>query len=100
MVGALLIFLQILDGVLTATGVGAYGLQAEGNPMLRGLMGLLGAIPALVLTKSACIALIVMLCKQAHSIRWLPLALKGVAGLYTIMAVIPWTLILATEYLG
>jgi hypothetical protein len=99
LIGALLIVLQVLDGVLTATGVGAYGLQAEGNPMLRGLMQLLGAIPALIITKTVCIALIVMLCKQAHSIRWLPLALKGVAGIYTIMAVLPWTLILAHEYL-
>lgn len=100
LIGALLIFLQVLDGVLTASGVGAYGLQAEGNPLLRGLMGLLGAIPALIVTKTACIALIVLLCKQARSIQWLPLALKGVAGIYTIMAVVPWTLILAHEYLG
>jgi uncharacterized membrane protein len=100
LVGSLLILLQILDGILTATGVGTYGLQAEGNPMLRGLMGLVGAIPALIITKAACIGLIVLLCEQARSIHWLPLALKGVAGIYTVMAVLPWSYILAAEYLG
>ncbi len=100
LVGSLLVLLQLLDGILTATGVGTYGLQAEGNPMLRALMELVGAIPALLITKSACIGLIVLLCEQARSIRWLPLALKGVAGIYTVMAVLPWTYILATEYLG
>jgi uncharacterized membrane protein len=100
LVGSLLVLLQILDGILTAAGVGTYGLHAEGNPLLRALMELVGAIPALLITKAACIGLIVLLCEQARSIRWLPLALKGVACIYTVMAVLPWTYILATEYLG
>ncbi len=98
--GALLIVAQILDGALTIGGVSTYGIAAEGNPMLRSLMGLLGLTPAVVVTKIACSALIVLLCSQAHSISWLPRALKGILGVYAILAVIPWSVMLASEYLS
>lgn len=98
--GAMLILAQILDGALTINGVATYGLAAEGNPMLRTLMEVIGLAPAVVLTKLACCALVVVLCYQAHSIAWLPRALKGILGVYTLFAVIPWSVMLATELLN
>lgn len=44
-----LMILQILDGVLTAIGISIYGVEAEGNPILKSLIidfGLLILIPA------------------------------------------------------
>ena len=99
-VGLLLVVLQILDGVLTAAGVNVYGIHAEGNPLLRSLMHLIGFLPAIIITKTVCVGFTVYLCSQAKSIHWLPLALRCVAVLYTVMAVVPWTVILAAEYLG
>jgi hypothetical protein len=65
--GALLIAAQVLDGALTIGGVWTYGTGAEGNPMLRALMELIGLTPAVIVTKLACSALVVVLCQQAHS---------------------------------
>lgn len=96
--GAILVTLQILDGFLTATGVNTFGLHAEGNPLLRHCMEIFGAVPAIVMTKCACIVLIVSLCFQAARVRWVSFALHGVAGLYTLCAIIPWSLILFSEY--
>jgi hypothetical protein len=98
--GGLLILAQILDGALTISGVTTYGTAAEGNPMLRTLMELIGLTPAVVLTKLACSALVIVLCYQAHSIAWLPRALKGILGVYTLFAVIPWSVMLASELLN
>jgi hypothetical protein len=98
--GGLLILAQLLDGALTISGVATYGTAAEGNPMLRTLMELIGLTPAVVLTKLACSALVIVLCYQAHSIAWLPRALKGILGVYTIFAVIPWSVMLASELLN
>lgn len=96
--GAVLIILQILDGVLTLTGVDNYGLYAEGNPLLRGLMGNIGTVPAILATKLMCISLVISLCVQATRAKWISWALHGVAGLYIVCAVIPWTIILTAEY--
>lgn len=100
LLGVVLIVLQILDGILTLTGVDTYGLYAEGNPLLRGLMGNIGAIPAIVITKLMCISLVISLCIQAARAQWIAWALHGIAGLYTVCAIIPWTLILTAEYFG
>lgn len=100
LLGALLILAQILDGALTIGGVATYGTAAEGNPILRSLMELIGLAPAVIVTKLACSGLIVGLCYQAHSIAWLPRALKGILGVYALLAVIPWSVMLASEFLS
>jgi len=100
LLGGLLILAQILDGALTIGGVATYGTAAEGNPMLRSLMELIGLAPAVIVTKLACSALIVALCYQARSIAWLPRALKGILGVYALLAVIPWSVMLASEFLN
>jgi len=99
-IGSLIIFLQLLDGALTAIGISVYGIYAEGNPILRSLMSLIGFIPAIVLTKAICVGFTVYLCSQAKGMHWVSLALRCVAILYAFIAIIPWTLILASEYLS
>lgn len=99
-IAAVLITLQVLDGILTLSGTLTFGLTAEGNPILRELMHLIGLIPALLVTKLGCISLVVALCFQATRIPWLPSALTAVAGVYTVAAILPWSIILFSEYLG
>jgi hypothetical protein len=95
-----LIALQILDGILTLSGMHTFGLAAEGNPLLRGLMGWIGPVAGLVVTKLLCIGVIVGLYSQMAKLAWLPAVLTAVAGLYTVFAVIPWTILLLSEYLA
>jgi hypothetical protein len=99
-IAAVLIALQVLDGILTLSGTLTFGLTAEGNPILRELMHLIGLVPALIVTKLGCISLVVALCYQATRISWLPPALTAVAGVYTVAAILPWSIILVSEYLG
>ena len=98
--GLILATLQILDGVLTALGISIYGSEMEGNALLRSFMDLIGCLPALVVVKSISVAVIAGLCLHAYSVPWLKHALRGVIGLYVIGAVLPWTVILSTEFLG
>lgn len=98
LLGAILITLQIMDGLLTATGVHTYGVSVEGNPLLRQSMEIFGTIPALIVTKLICVCLVIGLCFQAARVRWVSMALHGVAALYAVCAVIPWSIILFTEY--
>ncbi len=95
---AVLVTLQVLDGILTYAGMSTFGLGAEGNPFLRSLMGIVGVFPAIAITKVACIAVIMTLCAQAHRISWLPTALTCVAGIYAVAAVVPWSWLLLAEY--
>lgn len=94
-----LVILQVLDGALTYSGMRTFGLAAEGNPLLRGLMNTMGILPGIALMKMVCIAIVLALCAQAHRISWLPAALTCIAGIYTVAAVLPWSWLLVTEYL-
>jgi hypothetical protein len=100
--GLILASLQILDGLLTGIGVFHFdaGLGMEANAMLRELMSLLGVIPALVLVKTVAVGIVSGLCLYAYSVAWLKPALKGVIALYAVFAVLPWSIILATEFLA
>ena len=94
-----LIALQVLDGFLTTFGVMRFGSSAEGNPLLTYLIQHLGVIPALILAKGLCISLVFFLHSQAQSMRWIKVALVGIAVLYTFTAVLPWSYLLAHELL-
>jgi hypothetical protein len=89
-----LVSFQILDGALTYSGMNTFGLRAEGNPLLRNFMELVGVLPAIALTKLVCIGVVIGLCSQAKKISWLPTALTGIAGVYAIAAILPWSLLL------
>jgi hypothetical protein len=99
LIAAILVTLQILDGLLTYAGMYTFGIAAEGNPLLRGLMNNVGVLPAIAIIKLLCIATVLALCAQAQRISWLPVALTCVAGIYTVAAIIPWSWLLVSEYL-
>jgi hypothetical protein len=97
--GLILVVLQILDGILTAVGMSQFGPHMEGNALLRMLMHQLGYIPAIVLVKTIAIGVVAGLCIYASRVVWLKHALRGAIVLYVTMAVLPWTYLLASEFL-
>ena len=92
--GGILIFLQILDGLLTGVGISQFGIQAEGNILIRSLMDHLGYIPALIAVKGIAIGVICGLCALAGLVAWLATAMRAVIVVYLAAAIIPWTSIL------
>jgi hypothetical protein len=90
----ILVGFQILDGALTYSGMSTFGVRAEGNPLLRNFMELVGVLPAIALTKLICIGVVLGLCSQAQKISWLPKALTGIAGVYAVAAILPWSVLL------
>ena len=98
-IASTLVILQILDGLLTGTGMYYWGIGAEGNPLLKMLMHHIGYVYALLLTKSASIVIILILAKCALTMEWVKNAMKGVAALYIVAAVIPWTYLITLKLL-
>ena len=98
--GVILALLQVLDGLLTGLGMASFGTSMEGNLLLRSLMHAIGWAPAIILVKGASIGIIVFLCGQAGKVSWLKQAMRGVAGLYVVFAIVPWTYILAMQFLA
>lgn len=92
--GLILIALQVLDGFFTGFGVATFGIQMEGNLLLRNLMESVGYVPALIFAKSIAILVISALCVYAKQVRWLKTALNGMIYLYLSFAILPWAVIL------
>ena len=96
--GFLLASLQVFDGFFTSYGVHIWGIQAEGNAVLRSLMHKLGADSALILVKSLTILLVVFLTILAKRQR----VFKNVVGLlsciYLFLAIIPWTFFISRHF--
>lgn len=93
-IGITLVFLQILDGLLTGIGVANFGPTIEANLLIRGLIISLGIVPALLLIKGIAIIIVGTLCTMAHRVHWLASALKFIIVLYLFAAIVPWTLVL------
>lgn len=64
---SLLCLFQILDGLFTFLGVQRFGLEAEGNPIVKYFIVLIGLFPALFLLKSLSAVLILFLGSHASS---------------------------------
>jgi Domain of unknown function (DUF5658) len=94
--GLLIVFLQILDGVLTGLGMAQFGTGMEGNPMLRGLMDAVGFLPAIAVVKGIAIATVTGLCLYADRVWWLRRAFRGVIAVYLIFAIVPWMTLLGS----
>jgi hypothetical protein len=90
---------QICDGVLTGIGVTHFGLEAEGNVLLRQCMEMIGAIPALLILKSLSILATAPMIGYIKHLSWLPLMMKGVIGLYVVFAIVPWCFVICTRIL-
>jgi uncharacterized membrane protein len=95
--GALLLLCQILDGVLTYTGLSMLGLDMEGNEFLRTLMHTYGTAPALLLVKLLAICFVFVLMIQAHSRRWVRPVIAVLIVIYLAAAVLPWIYIISAE---
>jgi len=83
--------LQLIDGGVTLVGAGRGFI--EGNPMVRGMMTSFGPAGGILIAKLAALAFLVFLYRRRQH----PLAEPGlayVAVVYTLMAVLPWTLLL------
>ncbi len=80
---------QCLDGICTYLGVLAFGIGAEANPLVAGLMSYLGHAPGLVSAKVAAAGLGV--CLYVHGVHGVVAML---ATLYFTAAIAPWTLLL------
>jgi len=84
--------LQLADGYMTMLGIGrGYG---EGNPLIRAAMGSVGPVGAILIAKVLALAFLFVLYRRRHH----PIVEPGLAYLavvYTLMAILPWTLLLA-----
>lgn len=89
-IGKLLIILQIMDGLLTYSGVSRFGSEAEGNPLLRSLIEAIGVAPTLLSCKVLAILLVLCLMSLKTPISWLRMTMGGVMLAYALFAVIPW----------
>lgn len=80
---------QCFDGVLTYVGVATFGIAAEANPIVSGMMTHLGHGLGLVGAKAvaALLGICLHLC-EVHA------AVALLTGLYIAVAVAPWTMIL------
>lgn len=89
LVFAAFLLTQILDGILTYAGVSAFGVGAEGNPLLAWLMTSYGEIIALAGAKilSACCGVALYLLAVDRLLAVLTLVYIGAA-------LIPWTIVL------
>jgi hypothetical protein len=96
----ILVALQFADFALTALGVSHFGIEAEGNPLIRGLMYEWGAMPALLGVKLLATLIIYVLYVLARQVSWLRIALRCVIAIYLFAAIIPWTGILIGTLAG
>ncbi len=88
--GLLLALVQVIDGLFTISGISSFGLEAEGNTLVRMLMEQYGVVTAIVMVKSFALLLTVLLCLCGLSVKWVEAAMKGVIAFYLLMAVAPW----------
>ncbi|MBA3949180.1 MAG: hypothetical protein H0X44_04465 [Acidobacteria bacterium] len=89
LVFAAFLLTQILDGILTYAGISAFGIAAEGNPLLGWLMASYGELIALagakILAAGCGVALYILAVDRLIAVLTL---------VYIGAALIPWTLIL------
>jgi hypothetical protein len=96
--GWLLISFQLLDGFLTYLGLYLYGVDAEGNPLIKMAINSLGVAGGLSLAKFITISIIFTILIAGHKIRWLAGALRAVACFYFIFALAPWSYLILQAY--
>lgn len=90
--------LQVFDGALTRMGIQKFGSQAEGNPMMRYLIEMLGTEQALLIAKISAIGFVIVLTIFAKRIKWIKDLIGVLSFIYLFAAVIPWMLLLFAKY--
>jgi hypothetical protein len=93
--GIALVILQLLDGLLTFWGLSIFGVEMEGNALLRDLAIVYGAAPALFFVKLVAIGFVIFLTLFAHRRRWIRPVIVVLVVLYLVLAIIPWAYLLS-----
>jgi hypothetical protein len=90
------IILQVLDGLLTYTGISFYGTHLEGNPVLKSIMDTIGAGPTLILAKglAICVLLAVIYYRDYLESIEMKIALITINFVYLFAAIVPWMIFL------
>ncbi len=89
-----MIILQVLDGFLTFFGVSTFGIEFEGNPLLRFLMEHWGAAFSLFVMKSLAIIAVIFMYFSEIKENLVKNGLWSLTAFYLICAIMPWSLIL------
>jgi hypothetical protein len=92
LLGLALAICQILDGILTYTGLRLLGVEMEGNGLLRNMMHAYGLMPALCIAKLLALVGVATLVLAAHRRKWLRPLIFALSAIYLGLAVVPWTL--------
>lgn len=95
--GLLLGSLQILDGYLTSLGMNLFGIEAEGNALLRELMKVFGPDTALMIAKGSALLVVVLLTALVRRQRRLKGVINALCFIYLVCAIIPWIYILTSQ---
>jgi hypothetical protein len=85
--------LQVLDGHLTLQGLGRG--FAEGNPLVREAIDLVGPTGGVLAMKLIAIAILLLVYRHAWRQRSTVAALAALAILYVSLAIVPWAMVLA-----
>ncbi len=96
--GAGLIICQVLDGVLTFYGLQIFGVQNEGNQLLRFLIEQYGSSPVLLIAKSIAISLAIFLMLDSHKRVWLRPVVALLFGIYVTLAILPWSYLISRHH--
>lgn len=95
-----LIACQVLDGTLTYFGVKRFGVEGEGNPLLRYLMSIYDPVTVLLVVKLLAIFLLVALylkdvfTPKQYKMLFLVPCLYVILIFYLFGAIIPWIIVL------
>jgi len=87
---ALFVTVQVADGICTVSGIKYFGLQAEGNAILRSAVENYGCMPAIITAKLLAILAILGLVKISKHVSWAKNMLISLCFLYIFVAIIPW----------
>lgn len=90
LLGLALVLCQVLDGLLTYTGLRLMGIEMEGNRFLREYMHQYGMGPVLLFAKLFAIVCAAILTFHAHRRRWIRPVILMVVVIYVGLAVLPW----------
>jgi len=94
----LLILFQVLDGLLTLLGISFFGVEVEGNPLVRQIIQTVGPSFGIGLVKLATIAIICCICVYGYKVSWLSRAMSGVASIYFFCALVPWSVVFGSYF--
>ena len=94
----LLIIFQIMDGLLTLLGISFFGIEAEGNPLVRQIIHAMGPGFGIGLVKLTTIVIICCICIFGSKVSWLSRAMTGVASIYFFCALVPWSVVFGSYF--